>query len=75
MIIHPINQPKAMINLILNILKSNIIYSALVIALLAFFAFYSYRGAEYFPGNSVQKNAGYNGPIPHSGYGVRFYHK
>jgi len=42
---------------------------------LAFFAFYSYRGAEYFPGNSVQKNAGYNGPVPHSGYGVRFYHK
>lgn len=64
-----------MIKPILDYLKPNIIYSALLIGLLAWFAYNSYIGADYFPNNTVQKNAGYNGPVPHSGYGVRFYHK
>ena len=64
-----------MINLILDYIKSNIFYVAAVLLLLGGFAFESYRGSDYFPDSTVQKNAGYSGPVPHSGYGVRFYHK
>ncbi len=62
-------------NTILFYLKNNIIYSALVIILLVLFTLDNLMGFEYFPTDNVQKNAGYNGPVPHSGYGVRFYHK
>ncbi len=63
------------IRLIIDDIKSNIIYSAAVLLLLTGFTVYGYRGAKFFSDSGVQKNAGYNGPIPHSGYGGRFYHK
>jgi hypothetical protein len=62
-------------NKITTIIKSNIIYTSVVVLLLLLFTYCNYIGSRYFPGGGVQKNAGYNGPIPHSGYGVRFYHK
>ena len=64
-----------MIEIVLAYLKANIIYSILVSLLLGWFAYNCYLGTNYFAGNNVQKNAGYSGPVPHSGYGVRFYHK
>jgi hypothetical protein len=64
-----------MIKLIKEHLKANVIYSGFVILLLVLFTFFGVIGSDYFTGGNVQKNAGYNGPIPHSGYGVRFYHK
>ena len=62
-------------NSIVEYLKSNIIYSIVVALLLGWFVYSDYLGSNYFNGSAVQRNAGYNGPIPHSGYGVRFYHK
>ena len=64
-----------MINLIWDSIRSNIIYSTALALLLGWFAYIGFMGNVYFPGNSVQRNAGYSGPVPHSGYGVRFYHK
>jgi hypothetical protein len=64
-----------MIKKILDDFKSNMVYGAVVILLLGWFGYKSYGGSKFIPDNSVQKNAGYNGPVPHSGYGVRFYHK
>jgi hypothetical protein len=64
-----------MIKKFLDDVKSNIWYSAVVALVLCWFTGYLYLGKKYFPDSGVQKNAGYSGPIPHSGYGVRFYHK
>ena len=64
-----------MINLIWDAIKSNLIYGAVLAMLLGWFAYTSFIGDVYFQGSSVQRNAGYSGPVPHSGYGVRFYHK
>ncbi len=64
-----------MIKNIFGDIRSNIIYTIAVIVLLSAFGCETYAGSKYFPDAAVQKNAGYNGVVPHSGYGVRFYHK
>jgi hypothetical protein len=64
-----------MINLIWDSIKSNIIYSIALVLLIGWFSYAGFTGNVYFAGSSVQHNAGYSGPVPHSGYGVRFYHK
>jgi len=64
-----------MIDIIRDAIKSNIIYATAVALLLGWFSYTSFIGNVYFPGSGVQRNAGYSGPVPHSGYGVRFYHK
>jgi hypothetical protein len=55
--------------------KSMIWYSCTVAALLIFFTYSAFTGSKFFPDGNIQKNAGYKGVVPHSGYGVRFYHK
>jgi hypothetical protein len=62
-------------NNLLNDLKSNIWYSCVAAALLIFFTYSAFSGSKYFPDGNIQKNAGYKGVVPHSGFGVRFYHK
>jgi len=64
-----------MIKTILNDFKSNYFYSIALAVLLGWFTYDCYAGSKFFPDSNVQKNAGYSGPVPHSGYGVRFYHK
>jgi hypothetical protein len=64
-----------MIKKITSDLISNFLYSAVVVVLLTWFTYENYEGSKFIPDKNVQKNAGYNGPVPHSGYGVRFYHK
>jgi len=64
-----------MIKTIIAAIKTNIIYTVVVAGLLTWFIYDNLNGAEFFHESGVQKNAGYHGPIPHSGYGVRFYHK
>ena len=54
---------------------ANKIYTVVVLLLLGWFSYQSLIGVPYFKDSGVQKNAGYTGPIPHSGYGTRFYHK
>ena len=64
-----------MIKAIFGHLKSNIVYTTLVLALLALFTYHTYVGSNYFQADTAKKNAGYGGVVPHSGYGMRFYHK
>jgi hypothetical protein len=64
-----------MIEKIIDAIKTNIIYAALAGGLLTWFIYDNLNGSEFFHESGVQKNAGYRGPIPHSGFGVRFYHK
>jgi hypothetical protein len=64
-----------MIETIKEAFKTNIIYAVIVAGLMGWFGYESFTGQAYFQSNGVQRNAGYNGPIPHSGYGARFYHK
>jgi len=64
-----------MIKTFLIDLKTAIWYGCAVIALLVFFTYSAFTGTKYFPDGNIQKNAGYKGVVPHSGYGVRFYHK
>jgi hypothetical protein len=65
----------AMIKKLPNDLKSNIWYACVVGALLVFFSYSAFSGSKFFPDSNIQKNAGYKGVVPHSGFGVRFYHK
>lgn len=64
-----------MIKKVIEAVGASLWYGIAVLVVVASFAFESYSGTRFFPDSGVQKNAGYNGPIPHSGYGVRFYHK
>lgn len=64
-----------MIEKFLNDLKSNIWYACIIAALLVFFGYSAFTGSKFFPDSNIQKNAGYKGVVPHSGFGVRFYHK
>lgn len=64
-----------MIKNLLSDFKTMIWYSCAVAALLIFFAYSDFSGSKFFPDGNIQKNAGYKGVVPHSGYGVRFYHK
>ena len=64
-----------MIKRLLNDIKSNILYSLVVLLILGWFVWDGYLGSKFFADSGIQKNAGYSGPVPHSGYGVRFYHK
>jgi hypothetical protein len=64
-----------MIKRLLDDMKANIWYSCVVGLLLAFFTYSAFTGSKYFPDSNIQKNAGYKGVVPHSGFGVRFYHK
>jgi hypothetical protein len=64
-----------MIKKLFDYIRSNIWYTCLVGELLIFFTYSNYAGSKFFPDSNIQKNAGYQGVVPHSGYGVRFYHK
>jgi hypothetical protein len=64
-----------LIKQLLDDFKSNYLYTIGLALVLALFTYDCYDGSKYFPDSTVQKNAGYSGPVPHSGYGVRFYHK
>jgi len=64
-----------MIKKLLNDLKTTFWYGCAVAALLVFFTYSAFTGSKFFPDGNIQKNAGYKGVTPHSGYGVRFYHK
>ena len=64
-----------MIKQLFDDFKSNYLYTIGIVLLLAFFTYDNYEGTKFFPDGKVQKNAGYSGPVPHSGFGVRFYHK
>ena len=56
-------------------LKAELWYSCAIAALLLFFSYSAYSGSKFFPDGNIEKNAGYKGVVPHSGFGVRFYHK
>jgi hypothetical protein len=56
-------------------MRSMLWYSCTIAALLIFFTYSAFTGTKYFPDGNIQKNANYRGVVPHSGYGVRFYHK
>lgn len=56
-------------------MKSNAIYIAIVAAIVGYYSYAAFDGLAFWESNEVQRNAGYNGPVAHSGYGVRFYHK
>jgi hypothetical protein len=58
-----------------GIIKSNAIYIAIVAAIVGYYSYAAFDGLAFWESNDVQRNAGYNGPVAHSGYGVRFYHK
>ena len=64
-----------MIKFITDHIKANWVYSIFVLLLLVLFTYCDVIGSNYFHSSGVQRNAGYSGPIPHAGYGVRFYHK
>ncbi len=64
-----------MIKNLLSDFKTMIGYGCAVVALLIFFTWSTFTGSKFFPDGNIQKNAGYKGVVPHSGYGVRFYHK
>jgi hypothetical protein len=64
-----------MIKTIKEAFKTNITYAIIVALIMAWFGYNSFTGQAYFQSSGVQRNAGYAGPIPHSGYGARFYHK
>ncbi|MCR8560366.1 hypothetical protein KXD93_22120 [Mucilaginibacter sp. BJC16-A38] len=64
-----------MIRNLITDLKTSVWYGLAVIALLTVFSYSAFTGTKFFPDGNIQKNAGYRGVVPHSGYGVRFYHK
>ncbi len=56
-------------------IKSNKFFLIITMVILGIYTFMSFSGKGYWQSSGVTRNAGYSGPIPHSGYGVRFYHK
>jgi hypothetical protein len=56
-------------------IKANKIFVIVTALIVLGFSYMSFAGMGYWQSANVTHNAGYHGPIPHSGYGVRFYHK
>lgn len=56
-------------------IKSNKVFVIITLVIVGVYSFMSISGRAYWQSTGVTRNAGYSGPIPHSGYGVRFYHK
>ena len=56
-------------------IKENKIYLIIASLLIVFYSWSAFAGRAFWESTTVTRNAGYTGPIPHSGYGVRFYHK
>jgi len=57
-------------------LKSNKIFLIATALIVLGFSYMSFGGTGYWQSANVTHNAGYRGgPISHSGYGARFYHK
>ncbi|MBV8391120.1 MAG: hypothetical protein JO080_15045 [Mucilaginibacter sp.] len=59
----------------MKLIKENKIYIIIAGLIIGFFTWSAFTGRAYWQDTTVTHNAGYTGPVPHSGYGVRFYHK
>jgi len=59
----------------MNPIKDNKIYIIIATLIIGFYSWSAFAGRAFWEDTPVTRNAGYTGPIPHSGYGVRFYHK
>jgi len=59
----------------LDDIKANKFFVIAIIVIAGVYTMMSFTGRGYWQSSGVTRNAGYTGPIPHSGYGVRFYHK
>ena len=59
----------------MNIINDNKIYIIIASLIIGFFGWSAFAGRAFWEDATVTHNAGYAGPIPHGGYGVRFYHK